>query len=235
MSDLMNKAPTASEQMDKALAASVAKLKPMVQVKAYVDILVMLAAQPSGYDVDFDNFDQGALAELQDYNSSRLDRREMITDAIHNMVRAREYPDSVEYDNTELSATFLNTVTEISNFAVENPQISYLDAAIQVCKKAISKEISLKNSDRKVTENRSEFWGNTTTYEYTSVASLFNRDFKVNAKIIKSCELRVEINVTSLEDVKYGENKYFIDEYLKEVVTDYCYAWVNILHRISEK
>ena len=35
MSDLMNKAPTASEQMDKALAASVAKLKPMVQVKAY--------------------------------------------------------------------------------------------------------------------------------------------------------------------------------------------------------
>ncbi|WP_339343603.1 hypothetical protein [uncultured Psychrobacter sp.] len=225
MSDLIERTSETTVQ------DAIALLKPMVQTKAYVDVLAMLALQPEGFDLDFTTFDAKQLTDLQEYNASRFDRREMITDAIYSIV-----PDACEYDASEFEACFTQVVTEINEFAAKNPNITYLNAAVHVCKAAAGEQIVLSNGKRDVTKIESDFWGYSTTYRYEADASAFDRSFKVDAKIVKfTYRHRSDIKAVPVGAVKYGCPESCIQKYLTEVIEDYCYAWVHILHEVAKK
>lgn len=224
MSDLIERTSETTVQ------DAVALLKPMVQTKAYIDVLAMLALQPEGYDLDFASFDAEQLTALQEYNAGRFDRGERITDAICAIVG-----DACEYDASEFKACFTQVVTEINDFVEKNPNITYLNAAVHICKAAAGKQIVLSNGKREVTKKESDFWGNSTTYTYEAEASAFGHNFKVGAKMVKTCEFRSDIDVMPVEAIKYGSPESRIQIYLTEVISDYCFAWVNILHEVSKK
>lgn len=209
---------------------AIAILKPMVQTKAYIDVLLMLALQPEGCDLNFATFDAKQLTDLQEYNASRFDRREMITDAMHSLADCFD-----EYDDREFKACFTQVVTEINDFAAKNPNVTYLNAAVHICKEAAGKQIVLNNGKRDVTKDGSEFWGYSTTYKYEADASAFDRSFKVGAVIVKSWKTRTDIKTTPVEVIKHGCSESLIQKYLTEVIEDYCYAWVNILHKVAKE
>ena len=219
MSDLMERVSEVTTEQ------AIAKIKPMVQVKAYVDVLGLLVAQPEGYDVDYDNFDSKQLTELQDYNGSRFDRCELVSNIMHALTGS-----SVEYDHAdEFEQCFKQVVIEVDSFAAKNSSLSYLDATVLTCKAAISEYITMAISDKKVTHNDDSFWGKNTIYDYSSIATAFNHQFEVDAKIIRGEDFRVDVSIKPTEQIKYGSVRYFTNQYLNEVVQGYCYAWVHIL------
>ena len=222
MPDLMER--TALITVTKAIE----KIKPMVQMKAYIDVLTMLAMQPKGFGLDFATFDKEQLIELQDYNASRVDRLEMVTDMVHALTGLY---DEVVY--SELGKCFAQVVTEITKYAEQNSTQSFLDASISVCKSAISKDFTLELIDKKITKKESDFWGNSTTYNYSATGSCFDRSFNIDMQMIKSHDYRADVTATAVEDNKYGSIDYFFDKYLKEALEDYAYGWI-LMHSATK-